>query len=232
MSVSIASRPALLERLRRQVARLEGAAQARVGAPVPIASGIDGALPGGGLARAAIHEILASDPGVCGAFCGLVLGRAGGHACWIEEQPEPYPPGLVAFGLDPARLIVVRAGRSDLLWATEECLRCNALAAVVAVLPAFDLAAGRRLQLAAEAGGTLGLLVRPDHDPLLPSAARTRWRISPLPGAAEPAHLVPAPHWRIELLRVRGGHPGCWDVVWNTDDKTLILKEKYAAAHG
>ncbi|MFQ3623847.1 MAG: hypothetical protein SNJ73_09905, partial [Acetobacteraceae bacterium] len=169
MSVSIASRHSLLDGLRREVARLEGAAQARAGEPVPIAPGIDGVLPGGGLARAAIHEILASDPGTCAAFCGLVLGRAGGPATWIEERPEPYPPGLAAFGLDPAGLIVVRAGRADLLWAAEECLRCAALGAVVAVLPALDLAAGRRLQLAAEAGGALGLLVRPDRAPVPPS---------------------------------------------------------------
>jgi protein ImuA len=93
-----------------------------------------------------------------------------------------YAPGLRAFGLDPARLILCRARRrADLLWAMEEALRCPALAAVVAEVDGLDLTASRRLQLAAEAGGVTGFLLRRavlSKGGRDVTAAPTRWRVT------------------------------------------------------
>jgi protein ImuA len=216
---------ALIERLRSLIARGE---EARPSGPaIPLAPPIDAALPGGGLARGAIHELLTADPGAATAFAALILARAGTPTVWIEPTPDPYPAGLAPFGLDPATLIVVRADGTDALWAAEEALRAPAIAGVLASLPRLDLATGRRLHLAAEAGGTLGLILRPDTPNPPPTAARTRWRISALPTPG-PAHRLGPPHWRLELLRARGAPPGTWNVAW---DGTLVVLGA-ARAHG
>lgn len=84
----------------------------------------------------------------------------------------------------------------------------------------------RRLQLAAETGGGLGLLLRPDIADLAPSAAMTRWRIGPLPAAQAEAGLDD-PGWQLELLRARGGTPGGpWAMTWRAAEGRLELEQE------
>ncbi|HWL82445.1 MAG TPA: hypothetical protein VNR89_15965 [Roseomonas sp.] len=215
-----------LATLRARLARLEGAgraAQAREA--IPLCEGLD--LPGGGLARAALHEVLAATPGSGTAFCALLLARSGGTVLWItagEEALRPWPPGLAGCGLTPERLVLARAKAwVDALWAMEEALRCPAVSGALLLAggqTALDLTATRRLQLAAEAGGALGLLLRADDGAAGssgPSAAATRWRVSALPATE-------APRWKLELLRARGGAPGGpWAVRWHAAEGRLAL---------
>jgi protein ImuA len=220
-------RAAVLAMLRARVARFEaaggGESVVRHGGPaVSVAAGVDAALPGGGLARGAVHEVAAAasedDSGPAFGFAALVCARAGGTTLWIEPKPSIWPEGAAAFGLDPAALVLVAADGADGLWAAEEALRCPAVGAVCLVAAApIGLTAGRRLQLAAEAGGALGIALVPAHALARPSAAHTRWRISTLPGtgAAAPPPGLSEPRWRLELLRCRGGgRPGAWTVAW------------------
>jgi protein ImuA len=225
-------RAALLETLRGIMARaaVPAAAPATRTGVVTLAPAIDAALPGGGLARGAIHEILASDSGVLTAFCGFTLSRAGGTVAWIVPDADsaddlPWPPGLARLGLAPAALLLLTAKGRDALWAAEQALRCPALAAVAAVLPGLGLAAARRLQLAAESGGTLGLLLRQDSTRSGSTAARTRWHVVSLPGEGGQAHRLGAPRWRLSLLLARGGRPDAWDVTFDHASKALIINE-------
>jgi len=79
------------------------------------------------------------------------------------------------------------------------------------------LTATRSLNLAAEAGGVFGLLLRPDGAAGA-SAARTRWHIAPLSSDA-------APRWRLTLLRQRGGAPaGPWNVTFESATGSLRLE--------
>jgi len=208
---------ALLAALRSRVARLEGGGQGRDEAEaVPVCEGAS--LPG--LARGAVHEVLADAPGSGAAFCATLLARTGGTVFWIGAGGDgmvAWPQGLAPFGLDPARLVLVRAAcPSDALWAMEEVLRCPAVTGAVLALGAGgdggpDLTATRRLQLAAEAGGALGLLLRPDGAFIPQTATTSRWRVGPLGTAEE----LEDPCWRLELLRMRGGRPGGpWTVTW------------------
>ncbi len=220
-------RTSLLDTLRGVVARAVPVPRPGVVTLVPE---VDAALPGRGLERGAIHEIIVSEPGVCTAFSGYVLGRAGGTAAWIMPEAEaaddlPWPPGLAKLGLSPDALVLLAARGRDALWAAEQALRCPALSAVAAVLPGLGLTAARRLQLAAEAGGTLGLLLRPGSDGPGPTASRTRWHVAPLPGEGGAAHRIGAPRWRLSLLLVRGGQPASWDVIFDHDRKTLMIKK-------
>jgi len=68
---------AILAALRARMARLEGSGRAlHKAGPVPVCEGLP--LPGGGLASAALHEVLATAPG-CGVWRRLLRPAAGPH---------------------------------------------------------------------------------------------------------------------------------------------------------
>jgi len=147
--------------------------------------------------------------------------RGGGMVLWCLPRPNLYGPGLAAHGLDPARLVLVRAPRdAEILWAMEEGLRAPGIAAVVGEVGSLAAVASRRLQLAAERSGITVFLLRrwrnggqAAHERALPNAAVTRWRIAALPSKSLPGEPgVGRPRWRIELLRCRGGEPASWEV--------------------
>src|SRR5215469_14130796 len=95
------------------------------------------------------------DPGIAGER------RGGGTVLWCLSRPDLYGPGLAAHGLDPARLVLVRAPRdAEILWAMEEGLRSTGLAAVVGEVGTLAAVASRRLQLAAERSGITAFLLR------------------------------------------------------------------------
>src|SRR5271165_5519233 len=164
----------LLPELRERIRRIERPTAAIHGVlPFSIAA-IDRVLPGGGLARGALHEILGAggdeeDGALAAAFAAGILGRlaaqkslAGdGMVLWCLPRPDLYGPGLAAHGLDPAHLVLVRAPRdAEILWAMEEGLRAPGIAAVVGEVGTLAAVASRRLQLAAERSGITAFLLR------------------------------------------------------------------------
>jgi protein ImuA len=106
----------------------------------------------------------------------------------------------------------------DILPIVEEGLHEKSLAAVVGEATRVSLIASRRLQLAAEKSGVTALIIRrwwnvTEKDlAALPTAAVTRWRISPFTSHAPPAPGLGRARWRVELLRCRGGEPRSWVV--------------------
>lgn len=225
-------RHALFAALRARLARADHHADTHA---ITLAPAIDQALPAGGLACAAIHEILAVEPGAAAAFTALALARSiqspGGTVFWIAPEPDAWPPGLLRFGLAPENLVLVQASRPvDGLWAMEECLRCPGTAGAALTLEKLDMTAARRLQLAAEAGGALGLLLRPDDAAAETgaTAALTRWRVGALPGAGGGPHDLGDPRWRLELLRGRGAKPQGWDATWRQSAERLDVENAAA----
>jgi protein ImuA len=192
-------RRAALAGLRAQI----GAVQAR-GAPEQsrLSLGdptLDALLPGGGLAFGGLHAAHPETPGDQPAAAGLVLGVAAqalavraGALIWVRARAAfdfgaPYAPGLASFGLDCARVVLVGARTlAEALWATEEALR-SAGAAAVLLEPGRTIAPtpARRLHLAAQAGGAIGLVLGPcGAGSGLASAARTCWAVRAMPSAA------------------------------------------------
>lgn len=244
-SSSVSDKSHRISRLRQELKRLERGGPARPAVRVGVPE-IDAAL-GGGLAGSALHEVLGEpEEAAATGFVLALLARllddpAAGNqpVLWCGRRLDLYGPGLADF-LDPGRLILVEAAKpAELLWAMEEGLRCPGLSAVVGELDRLDLTASRRLQLAAEAGATTGLVLRRGNAAQAgeggASAATTRWRVASAPGltGAGPRFLGLA-CWRVELLRCRGGRPGDWMVEWHdaTGDLALAaaLRDRPAAA--
>lgn len=213
----------VLQSLRARIRRLEGSF-AGVGAGAdglgvcPLgAPEIDDVLPWGGLPRAALHEILGAPAhrGAIVGFCAGLLARLAGDAgtvLWCRRgrgNEALYGPGLATFGLDAARLVVVRGrNATDVLWVMEEALRGGGLMAALGEIDDISITAARRLQLAAEGGGGAALLLRPTREKAEPGPAVTRWRVAPAPSAVEADRPgVGAVRWRLDLVKCRGTLP-------------------------
>src|SRR5215472_16783807 len=177
----------LLPEVRERIRRIERPTAAVYGVlPFGIAA-IDRVLPGGGLARGALHEILGmggdeEDGAVVATFAAGILGRLGPHpnpppqspgqarggegrgggtVLWCLSRPDLYGPGLAAHGLDPRHLVLVRTSRdAEILWAMEEGLRTPGIVAVVGEVGLLPAVASRRLQLAAKHSGVTAFLLR------------------------------------------------------------------------
>ncbi len=190
---------------------------------------LDGRLEGG-LLRAGLHEFRSARTTDGTALAGLAAALCtglSGAVLWVrvageeQETGRLYGPGLSALGLEPQRLVLVRARRvQDALWALEEGLRCRGLAAVIGEVAGhprtLDLTASRRLAIRAREEGVMGLLLRPGSEPDA-SAALTRWAVRPAPSVAEEGfveHVGPAA-WRLDLERNRFGPVGRFEVEWD-----------------
>lgn len=123
-------------------------------------------LLGGGWPQGAITELLSSYPGI-GEMRVLLAALANiSRSRWIVLVSPPYAPYAPAFsnhGINLKKLLVVRPGPEDRLWATEQCLRSPACGAVLSWFKEIDFRRSRRLQLAAEAGQGCGFLFRDTH---------------------------------------------------------------------
>jgi protein ImuA len=123
-----------------------------------------------------------------------------------------FAPALAQVGLHPDRVIYAEVGdEKTILACVEEGLRHGGLAAVVGEVAKLSMIASRRLQLAAEESGTLGIAIRrwrratEATDFGQPTASTTRWRITALPSSPLPVPGVGRPRWLVELIRSRAG---------------------------
>ena len=190
-------------------------------------------FPEGGLRRGALHELAPQthwDQGAAVGFCLGACARAlrlqAGPMVWIGRPHgdfgAPYGLGLAGFGLDPRQVLWVCPPRlADRFWATEEVLRSGAARVVLAQLEGdgLDLVATRRLQLAAENGGSLVLLLRGPSDAPI-ALANSRWRVA----------ARPASHWgqgscRMQLMRARSLPAGAaaFDLEWQSATNAFHL---------
>lgn len=129
---------------------------------------LDAVLPGGGWPVGALTEIVAPVRGIGELRLLLPLMRRlvedGRRLIWVAPPFEPYTPALVQAGIEIGRMLVVAVAdrRRDLGWALELLLRHPETGLVLAWPEALPPAVLRRLQLAAEEGGSLGLLFSRD----------------------------------------------------------------------
>ena len=149
---------------------------------------LDQMLPGGGLQRGSLVEWLAAGPGSGATTAALMAAsqacRSGGMLAVLDAGRSFYPPAFADRMLVRSRLLIVRPAAQDEAWALDQLLRQPGIAAVLAWTASDDDRAFRRLQLAAEAGGGLGLLVRGAAARRTPCWASVRFAVQPLPTAS------------------------------------------------
>lgn len=181
----------------------------RLGEPVGIPlgnSGLADLFPHQSLATGSLVELLACLPGA-GAWSFAL--RLASYACGerktlliVDPERSFYPPAARKFGLEVSRTVIVRPRNArDALLALGQALRCSAIGAAIGKFDRLQDRDARRLQLAAEAGGAIGVLLRPKSAQGVPSFASVRLLMDPLPSWRGRRRM------RVEVLRSRSSSP-------------------------
>ncbi|MEO5891900.1 MAG: Error-prone repair protein ImuA [Ferruginibacter sp.] len=211
----------IINQLRKEIFPLQGLKY--IPAPSSISTGlgpIEKAFPNGCFPTGAIHEFLSGEPSGAAATGGFVAGllaplmQCNGASVWISSSRKIFPTALKFFGLAPDRIIFVDVeNEKDALWAMEEALKCNGLAAVVGEMQEMSFTASRRLQLVVEQSGVTGFILRHQPRNINTTACVSRWKISSLASVMEDdLPGVGFPRWKVELVKIRNGKTGMWQV--------------------
>ena len=177
-----------------------------VAAPTVEASGwteLDAVLPGGGWQTGTIVELMPAVTGIGELRLVLpTLARitsAGRHVTLIAPPYVPFAPALSQHGVRLERLLIIQAQQAeDILWATEQSLRCRSFGAVLAWPTTIRDREIRRLQLAAEAGGSTGFLYRCVDAAHQASPAALRLKL----------HRAESGALQVDVVKCRGGRSG------------------------
>ena len=223
----------IIQQLQRSILPLQGCRTSVTNHNLNLALGpIKYAFPNYTFPLGAVHEFLHTQQEDIAATMGFVsvllssIMRGQRTVLWISSQQNIFPPALTSFGIAPERVIFLTLKKQkQILWAMEEALKCSALAAVVAITDELSFTTSRRLQLAVESSMVTGFVIRPHQKNLSTTSCVTRWQIKHLPTVAvDDLPGVGFPRWNIELLKVRNGKPGSWQVEWAEDKLRHISK--------
>ena len=181
---------------------------------------INEAFPNDVFPLGAVHEFISTSTEDGASTYGFVMAvvakiaEKGGVSLWISSSRMAFPPALVVFGISPENIIFLDLEKeTDCLWAMEEALKCEGLSTIVCESPNLSFTASRRFQLAVEQSGVTGFVLR--QNPRSPGTTATiaRWKITAL--KSELLNGIPGigfPRWKVDLLRVRNGRPGSWNI--------------------
>ena len=237
----------------REIEQRDGVGRGRSDEPLATGWAAVDLVLGQGLARGALHEWFGPDqfepkpkrrngrwhPPLCIltqlAWQAVAQSRppSGGWVFWVGPRCQVYPPALIREHGQGRQLLqhsifLTPPNEATRLWAIELALRCAAVAAVVADGSKLTMAATRRLQLAAEAGGTIALIARPASEIDQLSAATTRWLIQ---RDRQLGQYSGRSGWTVQLLRCKGMRPipeaQCsWAVEWDYVEGAVSVPAK------
>ena len=162
------------------------------------------------------HEVTGA--GVYG-FASVCCGNTRNAVIWLSEgwMHEVVTPLGLQTHCDPHQILIGKCSNStDVLAATEEALRSGVVSLVIAELTKpLSLTAGRRLQLAAEVGGSTGLMIVKDG--LGSNATQTRWDVSPVYSSDDSTQM------RWSLNKNKSGTNSSWDVRWDETARRIFV---------
>lgn len=223
----------IISQLRKQILHLEGFKSVSDFSPIPGLQSIERAFPNHIFPTGTLHEFVASGehPSACLGFMSSLLSalmQQEGICLWISTTRNIYPLGLSSLGVIPHRIIFIDLQREkDVLWATEEALKCEGVCAVVSELREISFAQSRRLQLATEKSGVTGFILIKDNKRLNATPCTARWRIKSLQSEAiSGLPGVGFSRWQVELLKVRNGNPTKWEFEWRPEGLVAITTNK------
>lgn len=202
----------ILEALRDRIRGLEGVRdRGAVDAGKPTGfPGLDRLLAGRGLRPGSLVEWIGEREGSGALTLALAVAghllREAGTLVVLDADRDFYPPGAAGLGVPLTRTVVVRTedGASPVasapgeLWAWEQALRTPGVTVTLGRLPDVNDRIARRLQLAAEAGGGIGFLVRPPDARGKVTWAATRIDVAGMAGSGHD------PGWRLRVRVTRG----------------------------
>jgi protein ImuA len=189
----------VLDQLRTQIQLLERGALKRTHCSVATASArLNAWLPQRGFLLGSFVEILTDTPG-SGAFARALAWAqplAEVRPLWavLDTGATFYPPVAQALGWPVKRLVLIRTAPQDGGWAFAQLLLTRDLGACFWASESMDNMVFRRLQLAAERGGGLGVVLRPAAALRKPCWGSLRLRVE----ACGPQSV------RVQLLHARG----------------------------
>jgi protein ImuA len=167
------------------------------------AASLDAVLPGGGWQSGTVVELMPVNEGI-GELRLLMpalarITQSGRHVAMIAPPYIPFAPALLRHGLRLEHLWIIRAQTpTDILWSAEQTLRCSSFGAVLAWPQTIRDREVRRLQLAAEAGSSIGFIYRSPAAVRESSPAAVRLRLQ----AARNGEL------HIDIIKCRGARTG------------------------
>ena len=189
---------------------------------------INQAFPNSRFPTGVIHEFFCDGAEEISASCGFITGilssvmKKNGITVWITSSQTVFPPALKSFGIDADKIIFLHLKREkEKLWAMEEALKCDGLCSVIAEVNEISFLESRRLQLATEQSKVTGFIIRRNPKNLSTTCV-TRWKIHPIHSEKTGLPGVGFPRWNVELLKVRNGKPGSWQMEWKKKKFELI----------
>lgn len=210
----------ILAQLKKDILPLQGfkrISNPSGGNVVPFA--ISAAFPKSEFPLGAVHEFSfgsGEDAAATGGFVTGILSsllKNKGACIWVSACRNIFPPALSSFGINPDKVIFIDVkNQKEILWITEEALKCEGLAAVVSEVEDLSFINSRRLQLAVEKSQVTGFILRNNPRKLSVNACLTHWNVRPMPSAVNDLPGVGFPRWEVQLLKVRNGQPGKWVV--------------------
>jgi protein ImuA len=224
----------IIQKLENDILPLQGYKAALGKMPLHVDLGpINDAFPNSHFPLGVIHEFVCSDMEKQTAASGFIaaiissLMIDGGVTLWISASRTIFPPALKPFDIDPSKIIFIDLkNQKEVAWAVDEALKLNGLAAVVGEMQEINFTTSRRLQLAVEKSQVTGFLLNNNKNTIGSNACLTRWKISSLPSVLDnDLPGVGFPSWKVELLKIRSGRPGRWELAWMNSQLTALNKE-------
>ena len=195
---------------RQTIAELQTAIRRWERKPVQVRNGVvstgcsalDELFPAEGIRRGSLVEWLRTEESAGAVTLSLVVGRTAAPerpVVLIDRRRQLFPLALHAMGIDLTRLVLIHPKTErDVIWVCEESLRCPGVGLVWMDVDRLSGTSFRRLQLAAEEGGTVGFFVRPEIAAQQPSWAEVRLKVRSI------ASREASPRYQIERANSQG----------------------------
>ena len=212
----------IIAQLKKDILSLQGFKRTLNADPLNILPDIiTEAFPNIAFPLGAVHEFISTTIENAAVTCGFVSAILSSlmlkkRVCiWITSSLTIFPNALTSFGITPDKVVFINLQKEkDIMWVMEEALKLDGLAAVVAETRELSFTVSRRLQLAVEKSKVTGFILRHNPRNINTTACVTRWKITSLTSAGLPETMpgVGFPRWNVELLKVRNGKPGTWQI--------------------